>query len=226
VFRVLKVTFNVRYLVQSLTIPRNSRSREVLISFLIFYLFICISYQFAQEYQGRESAFSEPNALQPADSGSGTTIRSSYFTILLEPDVNLKRVLSRINIRSFYTPAGRRVNSLAGMEERIGYRMDLILEQVKKVLDIYPVSTDIKVKIFKRRKDLQDEYCRITMRRSPVRSFYVHQYHTIYTSEADINDSVVAHEMGHAVVDHFFQAMPSEKVGEMLATYVDLHLED
>ena len=211
---------------QSLAISRNSRSREVLILFLIFYFFIYSSRQFAQEYQGRESAFSEPDALQQAGSDSWTTIRSSYFTILLEPDVNLKRVLSRINIRSFYTPAGRRVNSLAGPEERIGHRMDLILEQVKKVLDIYPVSTDIKVKIFKRRKDLQDEYCRITMRPNPVRSFYVYQYNTIYTSEADINDSVIAHEMGHAVVDRHFQVVPSEKIGEMLATYVDLHLED
>jgi hypothetical protein len=32
--------------------------------------------------------------------------------------------------------------------------------------------------------------------------------------------------MGHAVVDRFFQAVPSEKVGEMLAAYVDLHLDE
>ena len=210
----------------SLVVPKNFRTMQVFIISLILYLFIYSSCQFAQEYQGREGAFSEPNALQQAGSDSWTTIRSSYFTILLEPDVNLKRVLSGINIRSFYTAAGRRVNSLAGLEEKIGHRMDLLWEQVKKVLDIYPVSTDIKVKIFKRRKDLQDEYCRITMKRSRVRSFYVHQYNTIYTSEADINDSVIAHEMGHAVVDRHFQVVPSEKIGEMLATYVDLHLED
>ena len=43
----------------------------------------------------------------------------------------------------------------------------------------------------------------------------------------DPNDAnVLAHEMGHAVVDHYFQAVPSEKIGEMLATYVDLHLDE
>jgi len=210
----------------SLAVPKNSRSTQVFILSLIFYLFIYNSCQFAQEYQNRESAFSDQSAPQQADSDSWTTIRSSYFTIYLEPEVNLKRILSRINTRGFYTNTGYRVNSLASLEEKIGYRMDIILERVKKVLDTYPAITNIKVKIFKNRKDLQDEYCRITMRRSPIRSFYVHQYHTIYTSEADINDSVVAHEMGHAVVDHFFQAIPSEKVGEMLATYVDLHLGD
>jgi len=210
----------------SLVIPKNSRSTQVFILSLLFYLFIYSSCQFAQEYQSREGAFFEQSALQQADSDSWTTIRSSYFTIYLEPEVNLKRVYSRINTRSFYTGAGHRVDSLASVEEKIGYRMDVILERVKKVLDTYPAITNIKVKIFKNRKDLQDEYCRITMRRSPVRSFYVHQYNTIYTSEADINDSVVAHEIGHAVVDHYFQAVPSEKMGEMLATYVDLHLDE
>jgi predicted Zn-dependent protease len=47
---------------------------------------------------------------------------------------------------------------------------------------------------------------------------------TIYTSEQDISDSVIAHEIGHAVVDHFFTVKPPEKIGEMLAQYVDVHL--
>jgi hypothetical protein len=211
---------------QSLVIPKNSRSAEVFILFLVFYLFTCNSSQFAQEYQYRESAFFQQSALQQADSGSWITIRSSYFTIYLEPDVNLKRVYSRINTRGFYTGAGQRVNSLASPEEKISYRMDILLERVKKVLDTYPAITNIEVKIFKSRKDLQDEFYKITKRRDFVKSFYIHGHKTIYVSEADISDSVIAHEMGHAVVDHYFQAVPSEKVGEMLATYVDLHLDE
>ena len=211
---------------QSLAIPRNSRSTLVFTLSLVFYLFIYTTCQFAQEFQGRESAFSDQSTLQHADGKSWITIRSSYFTIYLEPDVNLKRLRSRLHTRSFYVERSRRVSSLASLEEKIGHRMDLIFEQVKKVLDVYPAITNINVKVFKKRKDLQDEYRRITMRRSRVRSFYVHSYSTIYTSEADMNDSVMAHEMGHAVVDHHFQVVPSEKIGEMLATYVDLHLED
>jgi hypothetical protein len=195
--------------------------------FLIFYLFVCNSSQFAEEYRNRESQFFEGKAQQEADSCPWTTISSSYFTIYLEPDVSLKRVFSRINRRGFYTGAARqRMNSLDSLEEKIAYRMDILLERVKKVLDTYPAIANIKVRVFKNRQDLQDEFYRITFRRSPVRSFYVHRYRTIYTSEVDISDSVIAHEMGHAVVDHHFQAVPSEKVGEMLATYVDLHLDE
>lgn len=210
----------------SLAVPKNSRSTQAGIFFLIACLFICNSFQFAEEYQGRESAFFNSGAQEEGNSYSWTTIRSSYFTIYLESDVSLKRVLSRINTRGFYIGVSRRVDSLAGPEERIAHRMDLLLERVEKVLDTYPDIANIKVKIFKNRKDLQDEFYSITMRRDPVHSFYVYRYNTIYTSEADINDSVIAHEMGHAVVDHHFQSVPSEKVGEMLATYVDLHLDE
>ena len=211
---------------QSLAVPKNSRSAEAVILFLVFYFFSYISYQFAEEYQYGESAFFDQKAQEQESSYRWITIRSSYFTIRLEPQVNLKRVLARINSRSFYAGRTPRVDSLASLEEKIGYRMDVLLERVKKVLDTYPAITNIEVKIFKNRKDLQDEFYKITRRKGFVRSFYVHRYNTIYTSEADINDSVVAHEMGHAVVDHYFQAVPSEKMGEMLAAYVDLHLED
>jgi Zn-dependent peptidase ImmA (M78 family) len=37
---------------------------------------------------------------------------------------------------------------------------------------------------------------------------------------------VIAHELGHAVCDHYFLVIPPEKVREMLASYVDAHLEE
>ncbi|MDD5165856.1 MAG: hypothetical protein PHQ57_00495 [Candidatus Omnitrophica bacterium] len=174
------------------------------------------------------------NFFQPAqgyqdsqqDTSSWFTIRSSYFTIYYEPGVNLKRVLSRISSRGIYTRFTPKPDSLADIEDRISYRMDLILERVKEVLDIYPSVTNIQIKIFKDRKGLQDEYYGITLRSAPMKSFYVHSYNTIYTNEYDISDSVIAHEMGHAMVDHYFQVVPSEKMGEMLATYVDIHLDE
>ena len=41
----------------------------------------------------------------------------------------------------------------------------------------------------------------------------------------DISDSVMAHEMAHAVIDNYFNVIPPEKTAELLATYVDSHLE-
>ena len=57
------------------------------------------------------------------------------------------------------------------------------------------------------------------------KAFYVYKYNTIYTSESDIEDSVIIHEMAHAIIDHYFSVIPPETVGEVLAAYVDAHLE-
>ena len=38
--------------------------------------------------------------------------------------------------------------------------------------------------------------------------------------------NIIAHEMGHAIVDHYFAAIPPEKIRELLASYVDLHLAE
>ncbi len=58
------------------------------------------------------------------------------------------------------------------------------------------------------------------------KSFYIHGYATIYTSMQDISDSVISHEMAHAVMDNYFKVMPPERAAEFLATYVDSHLEE
>ena len=155
-----------------------------------------------------------------------STIESKYFTIYLEAGVDAKRVQRRLNDRMFYTYPAHRPDKSAGNEEKIAYRMDTLLERVKDILGIYPASMRVQIKIFKTRRELNDEFARIVARRQEIKSFYVHKYETIYASEADINDSIIAHEMGHAVVDHYFMVIPPEKFAEMLASYVDLHLDD
>jgi hypothetical protein len=84
----------------------------------------------------------------------------------------------------------------------------------------------IKIKIFRTRKELNDEYSKIFAATEDIKSFYIYKYNTIYVSEEDISDSVIAHEMGHAIIDHYFSVIPPEKVRELLASYVDLHLAD
>ena len=89
-----------------------------------------------------------------------------------------------------------------------------------------PRKMRVKVKIFKDRAELNDEYYRIFGERGNLISFYAYKFNTIYTTEDDISDSVMAHEIGHAIVDHYFVVRPPEKIKEILSQYVDMHLED
>ncbi len=112
-------------------------------------------------------------------------------------------------------------------EDKVRYQIAALFRRAEEILDMQPPNMRLHIKIFPTRNELNDEYARIfESREGEYKSFYVHKYNTIYTSEEDISDSVISHEMGHAIVDHYFAVIPPEKVRELLASYVDLHLAD
>ena len=104
--------------------------------------------------------------------------------------------------------------------------MTLLFNRAEAILDMRPENMHLKIKIFRTRTELNDEYEKIFSTREDVKSFYVYKFNTIYISEEDISDSIIAHEMGHAIVDHYFAVIPPETIRELLASYVDLHLAE
>lgn len=153
------------------------------------------------------------------------SIKSAYFTIYYRPTADLKAIGRRLK-RRFYIAKNSSSESSDSPEEKLAYSVDMLFNKTKEVLDMRPRNMQLKIRIFKDGKELNDEYYRIFKEKKAPDSFYIHKLQTIYTTEEDISDSVIAHEMGHAIVDHYFLVIPPEKVREILATYVDLHLEN
>jgi len=154
------------------------------------------------------------------------SIRSAYLTIYYTPEVNLNRLEKLLRTRYIPVTAARRdlfTNRAYPVTDRIGSRLDLLFLRAEEILGMYP-QMDLKIKIFKNRNQVKDEHYNIFKTYENYASFYAHRMETIYTSEQEISDSVIAHEIGHAVVDHYFSAKPPQKIGEMLAQYVDVHL--
>jgi len=56
------------------------------------------------------------------------------------------------------------------------------------------------------------------------RSFYVYELNTIYISPEGFKREILGHEIGHAVISHYFVVLPSVKVQEVLASYVEYQL--
>lgn len=152
-------------------------------------------------------------------------IESNYFTVYYRPGTNLERIERRLSRRTSYFGHGE-ISDDAAIGDKIGYKLDVLFRRVKEILDMFPNIPKLKIKIFNTREELNEEYFKIFKTRENFKSFYIYKYNTIYTSEEDISDSVIAHEMGHAIVDHYFAIIPPGKVAEVLASYVDMHLED
>ena len=157
-------------------------------------------------------------------------IESKYCTILCHPDVDIKRVKNNIRIKlydvvldkSFYSSKN---NSL---EKQVAEKFDRIFVKAERVLDMYPRKIRLTVRIYKNQSQLDKEYARTFGEPNRKRriAYYVHKYTTIYITERVIRAGVLAHEMGHAITDHYFLIRPPENVRELLAQYVELHLED
>ena len=166
------------------------------------------------------------NDIEPSQQKDWLTIKSAYFTIYCDGAVNLKAVGRKIRKRRLYFAGSPTLKGLGRPEEKIAHRMDILFRRAEEILDMYPRDMNVKVKIFKNQKELNNEYYRIFKQRKSLISFYIYKYDTIYTCETNISDSVMAHEMGHAIIDHYFVILPPEKVKEILARYVDMHLKE
>ncbi|MGD0336172.1 MAG: hypothetical protein ABSB18_03645 [Candidatus Omnitrophota bacterium] len=176
-----------------------------------------------------QRCFSQAEDNKPAvyDEGNNwLTFQSAYFTVYYKPDVNIRKVLGRISGRDIPISQNPPSYALSGIEAKLAYRLDMLFMRVEDVLGMHPQNVNIKIKIYKYRKETNEEFCYLNRGNEVCRAFYFYSHNTIYASEQDINDSVISHEMAHAAVDNYFSSRPPEKMAEILATNVDLHLDD
>ena len=185
--------------------------------FLIIAILICAA--------PAHAAASVESAAQPPDDSNWVIAQSNFFEVYYRPDANLDNIKHELERRPLYFDQPARYGEAAVLEE-ICRRLDNLFNEVKELLDMYPKIAKVNIKIFRDRMELNKEYFKIFGKNEGYRSFYINKYNTIYTSEADITDSIMSHEMAHVVIDHYFKVIPPEKLAEILASYVDAHLGD
>ena len=71
---------------------------------------------------------------------------------------------------------------------------------------------------------LHEAYYTITGRDCCIRAWYIYESNTIYINADDVHEGILAHEMAHSIIDHYFSVRPPRATAEILARYVDKHL--
>lgn len=149
---------------------------------LIFLLILCNSPQiFPQDYK---------------------TFKTSYTTIYYSQGSELSDFLWRIG-RLRLTPAVS--SSLAKS------RVDRIIEQVERTLDMYPRNFHVDIFLRSGYKDGNI-------------AFYSEKTKSITIFVDRVTDGVLAHEVAHAVMNAYFKTSPPRKIQEILCQYADTHL--
>lgn len=181
-------------------------------------------------FMGCQALFADdsPDLSMASDTSGWVARNGNRITLLYPSDINLKNLEGRLRSRWFSVSAVEKdlyTNPSYGIEKRIIARLESILMRTKQILAMNPSFMEIKIKVFRNRDELSQEYFRNFGSIQQYKSFYIHGLGTIYASMQDISDSVIAHEMAHAVIDNYFKVIPPEKIAELLTTYVDSHLE-
>ena len=112
------------------------------------------------------------------------------------------------------------------IQDELQNKLNIIVEKVETVLDMFPAKLYVTIVLLPSSKEVQEVYFQKYGKRVDHVAYYSLGEKTIYLSVRDVNLSVLAHEVGHIVVDHYFQVRPPYKIHEMLAQFAEAHVND
>ncbi len=103
-------------------------------------------------------------------------------------------------------------------------KMDALYARVAEILDMRRGMKKVNIEIYAGKKELHKAYTRIVGGVCRVRAWYLFSRNTIHINADDVHEGMLAHEMAHAIIDHYFSVRPPRASAEILARYVDAHL--
>lgn len=112
------------------------------------------------------------------------------------------------------------------VEDEVMAKLDAIMEKAEVVLDMFPKNLHINVVIVPTSSDCSAIFARKYGKRENHIAYYSLSEDTIYISVEDTSLRVLAHEIGHAIVDHYFSDRPPYTIHELMAQFVEKHITD
>jgi hypothetical protein len=112
------------------------------------------------------------------------------------------------------------------VEDEVLAKLDTIIEKAETVLEMFPSDLHITFVLLPSRKEVSSAYKDKYGKQANHIAYYSLQEDTIYISVKDTKLQVIAHEIGHAIVDHYFQVRPPYNIHELLAQFTEKHITD
>jgi len=151
-------------------------------------------------------------------------IDSRYCTIWLDSSIDAKQVNRRI--RTWMLRPQVRVTMANTPEGQLAAKCDTIFRRAQELLDMYPPGIHVTIKVARHHDQIRSVHAARYGFGTEAIAFYMFENNTIYATMGELSESVLAHEMAHCIIDHYFGVRPPRKVEELLAMYVDAHLRE
>lgn len=112
------------------------------------------------------------------------------------------------------------------VNDEVAAKIDIIFDQVQVVLEMFPPDLKLEIKLFLTAKEAQNELFEKYGKKVDFISFYSRRENTLYLAAVHGRLGVMAHELAHVVVEHYFDKATPVKVHEVLAQYAEGHITD
>lgn len=152
--------------------------------------------------------------------------------VYYQTDAELERLNRKLKLRRNAGFLGLFAGKESGsITKRLERKIDRIFENAQALLDMHNCKSKIKIMVHVDQDEVDQAYSNLTSQynlssiHTDHIAFYFHKLKTVYISLETVTEGVMAHELAHAIIDHYFIIRPPSKVAEMLARYVDKHLE-
>jgi hypothetical protein len=83
----------------------------------------------------------------------------------------------------------------------------------------------VRINIYNNKTQLESVYYKVFKKNCKFKAWYIYEFNTIYVNIQELHEGMLAHEIAHSVVDHFLSVRPPGATAEILARYVDNHLD-
>ncbi len=110
--------------------------------------------------------------------------------------------------------------------DKITKKVDVLFERVQEILDMRKKMKKVTINIYDNKKQLHDAYSSIYRKSCRIRAWYRYTNNTVYINVDDLHEGMLAHELAHAIIDHYLLVRPPTATAEILARYVDRHLKE
>lgn len=152
-------------------------------------------------------------------------IKGRYGTLHFNNDELLKEFNEQIDLNrklSYYM----RKKRIVTVGDEVMAKLETIIERVEVVLDMFPDNLNINVVLLPDQSDVSRMFLQKYGKKANHIAYYSLSEDTIYISVDDARLRVIAHEIGHAVVDHFFKVRPPYNIHELMAQFAEKHVDD
>ncbi len=114
-----------------------------------------------------------------------------------------------------------RLRRQLSIEDEISNKLDLIYGRVQEILDMHLPRNDVSIILLSNEQEVQQVYRSQYITQTGYIDFSSSAKNSIYIAIDKVNIRILAHELAHVVIHHFFQKRPPERVHELLAQYVE-----